>query len=106
MSEDIVNNSGLVPRGRAVLIKPYQPERKKGLIEIPGFVQAIDNMIEQRAVVIAIGPSCWPDEPPRAKIGEKVLVAKYAGHMAIGTKDEEQYRFINDRDIFAAIEVE
>jgi co-chaperonin GroES (HSP10) len=64
-------------------------------------------MVEQRAIVIEVGSVAWHDEPvPRAKPGDKVLVAKFAGHMAVGTKDGKQYRFINDRDIFAAIELE
>jgi len=101
---ETVNNSGLEPRGRAVLVKPYEPEKKQGLIVIPDAVQERTQMVEQRAVVIAVGPAAWIDEhEPRAKVGDKVLVAKFAGAMAIGTLDEEKYRFVNDRDIFAVI---
>lgn len=98
------NKSGLKPVGRAVLVKPYEPEKKVGLIVIPDAVQERTQMLEQRAVVIAVGESAWHDEPiPRAKVGDKVLVAKFAGAMAIGTLDEQKYRFVNDRDIFAVI---
>jgi Co-chaperonin GroES (HSP10) len=101
------NQSGLKPLGRAVLIEPYLPERKESLIVLPDEVQGRQQMIDQRAVVVEVGPNCWCDEPgPRAKVGDKVLVARYAGFMAQGTKDGKQYRFVNDRDIFAAIEVE
>ncbi len=101
------NQSGLKPCGRAILIAPYTPERKEGLIIIPDDVQGRDQMIEQRAVIVDIGPHAWHDEPsPRAKIGDKVLVSAYAGYMAKGTADGLQYRFVNDRDIFALIEVE
>ena len=101
------NKSGLKPLGRAVLIKPYQPEIKKSIIVMPEEVQARDQMLEQRAILVEAGPAAWCDEgQPRAKPGDRVLVAKYAGFMAKGTKDGEQYRFINDRDIFAQIEVE
>jgi co-chaperonin GroES (HSP10) len=91
------NESGLLPVGRAVLIAPYTPERKEGLIIIPDEALGRDQMVEQRAVVIAIGPHCWCDEPS---------ARGYAGYMAKGTKDGQQYRFINDRDIFAVIETE
>lgn len=102
-----MNNSGLLPVGRAVLIKPYTPERKQGLIVIPDEALGRDMMVEQRAIVIALGPSVWCDEPlPRAAIGDKVLISRFAGYMAKGTKDGEQYRFINDKDIFAVIEHE
>lgn len=101
------NESGLLPVGRAVLVKPYQPERRTGLIEIPDSVLGRDQMIEQRAVVIEIGPCAWEGESvPRANVGDRVLVSKFSGSMAIGTADGEQYRFVNDRDIFAKIEVE
>jgi co-chaperonin GroES (HSP10) len=103
----MMNNSGLLPVGRAVLIKPYIPERREGLIVIPDEALGRDMMVEQRAIVVALGPSAWCDEPrPRAAIGDKVLISRFAGYMAKGTKDGEQYRFINDKDIFAVIEHE
>lgn len=101
------NESGLKPAGRAVLVKPYEAERISSIIELPDSVKANNAMIEQRAIVVEVGATCWHDEPePRAKVGDKVLVSKFAGHMAIGTKDGKQYRFVNDRDIFAIIEEE
>jgi co-chaperonin GroES (HSP10) len=103
----MINKSGLKPAGRAVLIKPYQPERKQSMIVMPDEVANRDQSIEQRAIVIEVGPSAWCDEIcHRAKPGDKVLVSKFAGFVAIGTSDGERYRFINDRDIFALIEVE
>lgn len=102
-----MNKSGVKPLGRAVLVKPYTPERKQGLIVIPEEALERDQMIEQRAVLIEAGPHAWMDEPcPRASAGEKVLVSKFAGYMVKGTADGEQYRLVNDRDIFARIEAE
>lgn len=103
------NTSGLKPLGVAVLIKAYEPERKGGLIELPDAIAGRMSMIDQRATVIAIGPSAWHDEPcPRAAVGDKVLVTKFAGFMAGSgiTADGAQYRIVNDRDIFCAIEGE
>lgn len=98
------NNSGLLPVGRAVLVQPYEPEKKQGLIEIPDFVEDRLRTIEQRAIVIEVGPACWNDEKvPRAVPGDKVLVSAYAGYMAKGPKDGQPYRFVNDKDIFARI---
>lgn len=100
----IENNSGLDPRGVAVLIKPYTPERKGSLIEIPSVVQGRMSMVDIRATIVAVGPSAWHDEPvPRAKVGDKVLVTQFSGMMAVGPKDGQQYRLVNDRDIFCAI---
>ena len=101
------NKSGLRPLGRAVLVEPYTPERRESIIIIPDEALGKDMMVEQRATVIALGPSVWHDESePRAKPGDKVLISRFAGYMATGTADGKQYRFVNDRDIFAAIEVE
>ena len=100
----IENTSGLEPRGVAVLIQTYEPERKGALIEIPDSVKGRMDMVDSRAVVIAAGPHAWFDEgSPRAIPGDKVLVTKYAGFMAKGPKDGKMYRLVNDRDIFCAI---
>jgi len=100
-----MNTSGLNPKGRAVLVKPYEPTLAQGAIYIPDAIKTNMQTIEQRAIVIAIGPECWKEEDvPRASIGEHVLISAYAGYMATGVKDKEQYRFVNDRDIFAGIE--
>lgn len=99
------NRSGLQARGRAVLVKPYEPELKSSVIAVPESAQQRMSMLEQRAVVIDIGPSAWHDEPqPRAKVGERVLVSRFAGFVAGRdmTADGEEYRLINDRDVFAA----
>jgi co-chaperonin GroES (HSP10) len=99
-----MNNSGLKPVGRAVLVKPYEPEKKQGLIVIPDAVEDRLRTVEQRAIVVEVGPSCWKDEDvARATPGDKVLVSAFAGYMARGPKDGEQYRFVNDKDIFARI---
>lgn len=85
---------------------PYEPERKGSLIHIPDQVEGRMQMVEQRCVVVAIGPAAWPDEPARAAIGDKVLVSKMAGYQTRGTKDGKPYRLINDRDVFCRIEEE
>jgi chaperonin GroES len=98
------NTSGLRPLAAAVLVKPYKPEQVKGSIIIPDSIQSRDNMLEERAVVVAVGPLAWQKEGvARAEVGQRVLVSAYSGYLAKG-RDGEQYRFVNDRDIFAAIE--
>ena len=98
------NTSGLKPLGRAVLIRPYEPERKASVIAIPDSVQQRAAMVNTRAVIVAVGPTAWFDEPSaRAAPGDKVFVTAYAGFMATGTKDGEQYRLVNDGDVFCQI---
>ena len=101
------NKSGLKPLGHAVLIEPYEPEIKKSVIVMPETVKERSAMVETRAIVIEVGSEAWADESkPRAKAGDKVLISKFAGAMATGTKDNKTYRLVNDRDIYCAIEVE
>lgn len=98
------NNSGLFPRGRAVLVKPYEAAKVSSIIALPDSVKEQTMLMEQRAVIVEVGAAAWHDEPEqRAKVGEHVLISRYAGHFAVGPLDKEQYRFVNDRDIFAVI---
>lgn len=100
----IENTSGLDPRGVAVLLETYEPERKHGVIVIPDHLKGGMNAAELRATVIAVGPLAWHDEAvPRAQPGDRVLVTKFAGMLVKGTKDGKMYRLVNDRDIFCAI---
>ncbi len=97
------NTSGLKPLGRAVLLQHYEPERHTGVIVIPENVKDRTLMVEQRAVVIELGANCYPDEPPRCKPGDKVLISRMAGYLAVGPADGKRYVMVNDRDIFAGI---
>lgn len=98
------NKSGLKPLGHAVLVEPYEPEKKKSIIELPDSVKERTVMVETRAVVIDVGPEAWIEEKaPRAQPGDLVLIAKFAGVMAQGTADGKRYRLVNDRDIFCRI---
>jgi len=104
MSLTTCNTSGLKPLGRAVLVRPYEPDLGQTKILIPDSAKAGMAAVEQRAVVIEIGPEAWREErAPRAKPGDRVLVSRYAGHMAVGPADGVQYRMVNANDVFAAI---
>jgi co-chaperonin GroES (HSP10) len=104
----MVNESGLAPKGYAVLVRPYEPEMTtKGGIIIPESKRDQMLMLDQRAVVVAVGPMAWSDETAqRAVPGDKVLISKYAGNLLQGTADGKQYRMVLDRDIFCGIEAE
>ena len=101
------NKSGLRPLGRAVLVEPLEasPEFKSsvGLI-IPQAAKERLMMAEQVARVIAVGPEAWKEEAqPRAKPGDRVMIAKYSGTLVIGTLDKKQYRCVNANDIFLEV---
>lgn len=106
MTKPQQNTSGVSPLGRAVLVEYYEPERKESLIFIPDTVRKGEVLMEQRAVVVEIGPAAWPNEPPRARIGDRVLIAAFTGYALKGPADGRLYRIVNDQDIFARIEHE
>ena len=106
MTKTLTNTSGVRPLGRAVLVEYYEPERKGSLIIVPDSIRKNEVLLEQRAVVVECGPACWPDEPPRAKPGDRVMIARLSGYAMTGPADGKLYRIVNDRDIFAAIDHE
>lgn len=104
MKPEPFNQSGLEPLGHAVLVKPYEPERKKSLIAMPETVSMRTMMSETRAIVMEIGPQAWTDEKqPRAAVGDKVLITRFAGAMLEGPADGKWYRAVNDRDLHTRI---
>jgi len=109
------NSSGVSPRGRAVLVRPYLvEERTGGGLILPQEVIRKDQLAEQRAVVVEIGPLAWKQEKPwwnpwaegRAQVGDRVLFSKWAGYQFTGTEDGQTYRVVNDSDIFMRIDKE
>lgn len=100
----LVNTSGLEPLGHAVLVAPYEPEVAKSPIMLPDTVADRTKMVATRVTVIAIGAEAWREESvPRAKVGDKVMITKFAGEMTVGPKDGKQYRVVNDRDLYVRI---
>lgn len=100
------NPSGLIPLGRAVLVRMIEIEELQAVnIVIPDHVKQSTAVMEQRAEVIDVGAEAWIDEKaPRAWPGDRVIITKFAGYVAMGPKDKKVYRLVNDRDIFCRIE--
>ena len=105
MNQVIKNTSGVSPCGRAVLVKPYKVEETtRGGIILTREVQQKDQMAEQRAVIVEIGPTAWDGESqPRAAVGDRVLFSKWSGYQLVGPFDEQVYRVVNVTDIFMRI---
>lgn len=102
----VVHPSGLRPLGRAILVEPYAPERNRAqsVIFIPEHVLNNEQALDVKVRVVAVGPLAWKDEGvARAAPGDVVLVAKMSGWFATGM-DNKSYRFVNDRDVFGAVE--
>lgn len=100
-----------------VLVQPEKiedtdPALKRAQESIPGFTMAEqtserEQMAQVRATVKAIGGNAfedWRDER-LPQVGDKVLIAKYAGVVVPGTEDDSQpLRIINDKDCCALID--
>jgi len=81
-----------------------EPQVKAGTIVIPEHVKKNLNAVDNIGVIIAIGASAWLDEnEPRAKVGDRVMITKFAGMVAVG-KDKQYYRIVNDRDVYCVQE--
>lgn len=98
-----VNQSGLIPLGRAILVEPFEPERKKSAILLPDHVLKNERVLDVKVRCVEVGPGAFPDEPARCAAGDIVFVAKMSGFVAQGPRDGKPYRLVNDRDVFAKI---
>jgi len=106
-----VNTSGLHPVGHALLLRPYEPEFKASALVIPETVLRRTAMVEMRTTVIAVGPQAWRQEAklfglwpcPRARVGDRVIVSMYCGAIVQGPADGQQYRYVNDEDVYGVI---
>jgi len=102
---NVANTSGLQPLGTAVLVKPYKVEAvSAGGIIIADEAVKRDQLAEQKAMVIEAGPRAWFAEgAPRAIPGDRIFFSKWAGYSTKGPADGEEYRVVNDSDIFMKI---
>lgn len=112
MSE-ITHKPGITPAGHRVLVWPIPAERKTagGLI-IPDEAAKREDMAQIKAEVVAVGDGAFKtmpgydgDSAPWCKVGDTVLIAKFAG-LYYNSKSGQQYRVINDVDVVAVIEEE
>ena len=99
------NETGIHPKGHAVLVEPYEPELGASLIAIPDTVRQSLKVLENRVVVIEAGPEAWKDEAePRATIGDVALITKHAGAVVASPVNKQLYRMVNDRDVYCVLD--
>ena len=102
----MINESGIQPVGHRVLILPEQIEEKTeaGIILHTASQKSREEMAQINGVVVAIGTTAYSDqESPWCKVGDKVIIGKYAGLIYQGN-DDKSYRVINDLDVVAVLE--
>lgn len=107
-----MNQSGIHPKGYSVLVKLDPIKPISSILAMTEQQEAEAYFSQTKATVIEIGPLAWIDEVvdgqvvTRCKVGDKVLIKRYAGETVDGQdKDEKgkpvQYRLLGDKDIFA-----
>lgn len=98
------NPSGIDPSLDRVLVYPESLEEvTPGGLVIPMTILEDHMQAQTAGNLVAVGPDSWTDySGPAAKVGDRVMFAKYAGQIVLG-EDGKEYRILNDRDITAKI---
>jgi chaperonin GroES len=91
------------PAGHRVLIKPDVTEEKtQGGIILPGDKSRADQA-QVIGTIVAIGPTAWNIHGDAwAKVGDRVMFAKFAGVELIIEGD--RHRVLNDEEVLAIVE--
>ena len=105
------NKSGITPVGVSILVLPDQVEEvtEAGVIVATAIQIDREQMAQTDGEVIAIGSHAYYDEKkegviiPRCKVGDRVIMAKYAGMVREGN-DGLTYRLIKDDDVKALLD--
>lgn len=124
-----MNQSGIEPVGRHILVKPDEVEEKtEGGIVLPEEARTKYSQAVSTGVVVGIGPDAFRHgttdiyklvdgelklverrvdgySKPFCKVGDRICFAKYAGKGIPGV-DGEQYRMMNDEDITGLGDIE
>lgn len=100
-----MNNSGITPCGDRILVLPEKVEETSaGGIVIVDSAREKFGLAQTIGVLVAIGPEAWTDYESGAfaKVGDRVMFAKYGGLVFTGN-DGQEYRVMNDVDITAIV---
>lgn len=100
----------IIPAGHRILVKLDEVKATTDW----GFALVSDNKKHEReqyatqeAIVILLGKDAYKgfgDGQPWCKVGDKVLIAKYAGEDRQNPETKEILRVINDDDVIAILE--
>jgi len=96
------------PVGNKILVLMDKAETKtaSGIVIASGTFEERAEMAQMRGTVVAMGESAYHDQPTKwVKIGDRVMVAKYAGflHNEGDPKSPDRYRIIHDLDVLAVL---
>jgi co-chaperonin GroES (HSP10) len=99
-------SSGIVPQGHRILVLPDQISDKtaSGIVIFSPTQLEREQLGQTEGVVVALGEDSYTDfKSAWCKVGDKVIIARYAGMMRTGN-DGLSYRIISDTDVVALLE--
>lgn len=82
-------------------------ETTKGGIILLAKTQDADKLAADEGTLVAVSPHAftyaeWPDGALKPQIGDRVIVARYAG--VLREKDGRNYRICKDKDLIAIVD--
>lgn len=99
------------PAGHRLVIRPFKLEdvddtykraRIAGL-EVVRPNQVREDQSVDKGVVLAIGPTCWPDDDPWCSVGDTIIFAKFAPKFIEDPETKESLGILNDEDVVAVL---
>lgn len=104
----MTNESGLRPMEFNVVVEMDPVEEKTaGGIFLPASKTERDELATEEGALVALSPHAftyadWPQGEAPPAVGDRVLIARYAG--AIHKRGGKTFRILKDKDIVAVIE--
>ncbi len=101
-----INEANFKPSGHNILVCMDEVESEtQGGIYIPQDITDKEEMAGTQATIIAIGAAAWADSRvgPWAKVGDHVMIAKFAGQLWKVKGSKKKYRVIADLSVVGII---
>jgi chaperonin GroES len=100
-----INDTGITPVEFKVLVRVIESEeRTKGGIFIPQDVKERHDMAQTEGILLAVGGNAFEDWKGRVpQVGDRVMIAKYAGLVKRDKDGRELLRVCNDKDLSAVL---
>jgi co-chaperonin GroES (HSP10) len=92
------------PAGQFVLVAMDKVPEKVGSIIMPPAKTEREEMAHMEGTLVAVGCDAWADRHTPAKVGDRVLFAKYAGFLR--EENGVKYRVMHDLDIVMVLHKE
>lgn len=99
------------PAGHRLVVQPFKQEEvdevvkraKLAGLQIVNNNQAREDASVDKGIVLAIGPTAWPNEDPWCKVGDTILFVKFAPKFVEDPETKEMVGILNDEDVVAVV---